>query len=89
MKLLRFKDNTYSWIDGDTSPILSEKEAIAYAIWNLKIPRDEVNLGLVNLKAMSDAKKDNVAIFGNVRKMYLYTTKSSDDVLKKTTIDEE
>ena len=87
MKLLRFKDNTYSWIDGDPSPIFSEKEAVAYGIWSLKIPRDEINLGLVNLKA-SDTKKENIAIFGNKTKIYLYTTKSN-GMANKPTFDEE
>lgn len=88
MKLLRFKDNTYSWVDGDTSPILTEPEAVAYGVWKLKVPRFEINLGLINLKALSTVKKDNVAVFGNINKLYLYTTKIGKDTVDTTTIDE-
>lgn len=86
MKLIRFKDNTYSWIDGDASPILTETEAVAYGIWKLKVQRNEINLGLTNLKAMSHANKDNVAIYGNINKLYLYSAKIGKDV--DTSIDE-
>jgi hypothetical protein len=89
MKLLRFKDNTYSWINGDTSPILSETEAVAYGIWKLKVPRHEINLGLTNLKAVgTNSKKDNVAVFGNNNKFYLYTAKVGKDNMNITTLDE-
>jgi hypothetical protein len=86
MKLLRFKDNTYSWIHENTSPILSEAEAIAYGIWKLKVKRDEIQLGLINLKAMAHSNKDNVAIYGNTNKMYLYSAKIGKDI--DTTLDE-
>lgn len=86
MKLIRFKDNTYSWINKDTSPILSESEAIAYGIWELKVKRDEIQLGLTNLKAMANIKKDNVAVYGNINKQYLYTAKIGKHI--DTTLDE-
>lgn len=79
MKLLRFKDNTYSWLTGDASPILNEAETIAYGVWQLHIPRDEINLGITNLKATATMKKDNVAVFGNTKKLYLYTAKVGHD----------
>lgn len=87
MKLLRFKDNTYSWIaDKETSPILTEAEATAYGLWKLKVPKHEINLGIINLKATSSVKKDNVAIYGNINKLYLYTAKIGKDI--DTSLDE-
>ncbi len=86
MRLLRFKDNTYTWVSKETSPVMSEAEAIAYAVWKLGVDRDEVNLGLINLKAMPFATKDNVAVYGDINKTYLYTTKLSKNI--DTTLDE-
>lgn len=86
MRLLRFKDNTYTWIEKDTSPVMSEAEAVAYGIWKLQVKRDEINLGLINLKAKPFCEKDNVAIFGNSNKLYLYTTKLKKNI--DTTLDE-
>lgn len=86
MRLIRFKDNTYSWVENETSPILTEAEAIAYGIWKLKVKRDEINLGLINLKAMSTANKDNVAVYGNFNKLYLYSAKIGKNL--DTSIDE-
>lgn len=77
MKLLRFKDNTYTWINSKlTSPILTEKEAIAYGVWQLKIKRDEVIMGIDNLKAYGiTTKKDNIALYADDNGMFLYTMK--------------
>jgi hypothetical protein len=86
MRLIRFKDNTYSWIHGDTSPIFSEAEAVAYGIWELKMKRDEIQLGLTNLKFMAHSNKDNVAIYGNENKLYLYSAKIGKGI--DTTLDE-
>jgi hypothetical protein len=84
MKLMRFKDNTFVWLSNETdmyiSPVLNEKEAIAFGTWNLKILKTEVILGISNLKTFGDmeGKKDNVAIFGDTKKLYLYTTKQGE-----------
>lgn len=87
MRLLRFKDNTYTWVAvKETSPIMSETEAIAYGVWKLKVKRDEIQLGLINLKAEPFCEKDNVAIFSNANKQYLYTTKLKKEI--DTTLDE-
>lgn len=82
MKLMRFKDNTFMWISGakDSVPsaIFSEKEAVAYGVWSLKIPKAEIKLGIDNLVLHSNSKKDNVAVFGDKAKIYLYTTKQGE-----------
>lgn len=84
MKLMRFKDNTFAWLfganDSSISSILTEKEAVAFGIWNLKILRTEIILGINNLKfyASVENKKDNVAIYSDNNKIYLYTTKQGD-----------
>lgn len=81
MKLLRFKDGTYVWqYDTYLSPVMNETEAVAYGVWNLKIKKEEVKLGLSNLKLFNDLKKDNVAVFGNSKKIYLYTTKHGEAI---------
>lgn len=87
MKLLRFKDNTYAWIvDKKLTVVMNETEAVAYGVWNLKINKPEVNLGLINLKATANPSKENMAIFGNINKLYLYTAKAGKDI--DTTMDE-
>lgn len=87
MRLIRFKDNTYSWIsDNQTSAILSEAESIAYGLWKLKVPKHEINLGIINLKAIANYKKDNVAIFSNITRLYLYTAKNGKEL--NTSLDE-
>lgn len=80
MKLMRFKDDTYTWIDGDTrSGILNKNEAIAYGVWQVKAPKDEVLLGIETLVANGVAQnKENVAIFGNINKLFLYVSKIDD-----------
>lgn len=84
MKLMRFKDNTFVWLsnaDNDyISPVLKEKEAIAFGTWNLKILKSEITLAINNLNHFGniEGKKDNVAIFGDGKKLYLYTTKQGE-----------
>lgn len=77
MKLMRFKDDTYTWIEGDTrSGVLNKTEAIAYGVWQLKVLRDEVMMGIESLVAHgTNMDKDNVAIFGNINKIFLYVSK--------------
>jgi hypothetical protein len=85
MKLMRFKDNTFMWMsakdNGFISEILPEKLAVAFGVWQLKIPRTEVSMGVNVLKLTASTtvdKKDNVAIFGDDKKIFLYTTKQGE-----------
>lgn len=77
MKLIRFKDDTYTWsaVDGEASKVLTKPEAIAYGVWQLKIDRGEVVMGIDSLIAYGNTyRKDNVAVFGSEKKIYLYLT---------------
>jgi hypothetical protein len=86
MRLMRFKDNTYIWLsnlkDESISPVMNEKESLAYGVWQLKIDRGEVNLAINHLKLSvhHNEKKDNIAIFSDDQKIYLYTTSKTDQV---------
>lgn len=85
MRLMRFKDNTFMWMSGKDngfiSEVLPEKLAVAFGVWQLKIPRTEVSMGVNVLKLTGSTtvdKKDNVAIFGDDKKIFLYTTKQGE-----------
>lgn len=85
MRLMRFKDNTFVWLsakdNGFISEVLPEKLAMAFGIWQLKVPRAEVGMGINVLKLTASAtmdKKDNVAIFSDDKKIFLYTTKQGE-----------
>lgn len=81
---MRFKDNTFVWLSNAgnavVSSVLKEPEATAYGVWQLKIPKPEIKLAIDNLKLSLDnnKKKDNVAIFGDDKKIFLYVTKQGD-----------
>ena len=79
MKLLRFKDNTYTWISsqGATKPE-SESEVIATGLWDYKIPISETKLAI---RYMKDGSFD-VATFGDFEKVFIFAIKQVEPVFK-------
>ena len=70
LKLVRSKENTYTWIKEGKQLIerLTRPEAIAYGYWHYQVPRSEADKALNILKG----RDHTVAIFSQ-RGKYLYT----------------
>lgn len=72
MKLLRFKDNTYTWIcrNGATD-IQSKAEMIATGVWQYKIPKREIETAIIEL----NTKGNEIATFSDVYNIFIYSEK--------------
>ncbi len=71
--LLKFKDNTYTWLAENHNPEFpcSESEIIASGHWMLKIPVNEIKMAIKTMKMKGDDK----ALFGDMQKIFMYSDK--------------
>ena len=78
MKLLRFKDNTFTWIEANGATNIQNKaEMIAKGVWVYKIPKQQIELALNEFKT----KGTSVATFSDVHNIFIYTENQAEPII--------
>lgn len=77
--LIKYKDNTYSWLKypGVAGDIMQYNQMLAHGYWNYDIPIDEIKLGL----EVSTKFQDDVIVFSKGLFNMSYNTKTASSLL--------